>query len=406
MKYLAFYPRSASQLVSSFTTLKDSDHDKDYFGHYTDGSTSEPTRHPSNVDSNEPTVFDWNYNSPTYLPTTVEEAQRKKCEVGTFFQLDIALDYDGHDITWNLLKLPDEVIYQGNEYKDGLVYDNIAEGCLESGDYEFTIHDSGGDGIQDPGYYSLKLCKGSCQMIAGGNDFGYNETTSFTILSDSETVIPTSQPTLPWSNPPRIVFPPSPTASDVSIEGTSKDSLFVDPFKAPASSLGNVEIPHNLENWVAIIDENFENGFGYFLDEDTTAVLYETFEDKLGVIAIQDGPDSEKSSLVSKTIELGESIGDDMIHSKFKVVFSYYASKMESFDGFCFDYSIDGGSSWKSEQCWHKDEDFDNDMWNVDTVIIFEPEFARSITLRFRCNSTSSSDAVMIDKMQLSDLHD
>ena len=335
------------------------------------------------------------------MPSTLEEAQHMNCEVGTFFQLDIALDYDGHEILWRLVKLPDEVMYQGDGYKDGLVYDNVAEGCLEPGDYEFTIHDSGGDGIQDPGYYSLKLCKGSCQIVAGGNDFGYNETTAFTILADGETAPPAVQPT---------TYSSAPTNPNASSKDTSEDSSFVDPIDGTESSRDIEQyefiIRHNHENWVTILDENFESGFGYFIDKDTTAVLYDIFEGRAGVIAIQDAPDSDNSSLVSKTIKLGEAIGDGKIHSKFKVAFSYYALNMESNDGFCFDYSTDGGLSWNNEQCWHKGVDFDNDKWNDDNEVIFEPNVTSSITLRFRCNANSDSDSVMIDNIHLSDLHE
>lgn len=73
--------------------------------------------------------------------------------------------------------------------------------------------------------------------------------------------------------------------------------------------------------------------------------MYDNFEGKAGVIAIQDTEESDNSSLVSKTFRLGEDIGDDKVYSKFKVVFSCYAANMENDDGFCFEYSVDGGST-------------------------------------------------------------
>jgi hypothetical protein len=93
-----------------------------------------------------------------------------------------------------------------------------------------------------------------------------------------------------------------------------------------------VIVSHSHQNWVTIIDEDFENGFGYFIDEDTTAILYDNFEGRAGVIAIQDTEESDNLSLVSKTFRLGEDISNDKVHSKFKVVFSYHAANMENDD--------------------------------------------------------------------------
>ena len=387
---------SSNRFPTTFPTYSD-DHDTI--------EVSRPISSPTSRRSNTPTVFDWNYNSPTYMPSSHEEVGHKTCEVGTFFQLDIALDYDGHDLLWKLIKLPDEILYQGNGYKDGLVYDDVAEGCLLPGSYEFTIYDSGGDGLKDPGYYSLKLCKGNCQIVAAGHDFGYNETTAFTILEDGE----------PATRPPSREYTLAPAVLHASSEDTtSSRDTFVDPSETTDSSGENTYVDpfeiimnHSHENWVKIIDEDFENGFGFFVDQDTTAVLYDTFEGRSGVVGIQEGNSQSNSAVVSKTIRLGHDIGDGKVHSKFKVVFSYYAHEMESNDSFCFEHSTDGGSTWHTEQCWTKDVDYENETWYDDVSVIFEPENVNKLlTLRFRCNANSSTDSVMIDNVQLSDLHD
>ena len=365
---------------------------------------SSPISSPASSHSNTPTVFDWNYNSPTYMPTSHEEAKHRTCEVGTFFQLDIALDYDGHDLLWKLIKLPDEILYQGDGYKNGLVYDDVAEGCLLPGKYEFTIFDSGGDGLKEPGYYLLKLCRGSCQIVAAGHDFGYNETTLFVILEDGK---PATRPPSTETTAPAIFDTSS------SKDTTSSKDTFVDPFEYTDAGGNSVVDPfefginHSHENWVKIIDEDFENGFGFFIHNGTTAVLYDTFEGRSGVVAIQVGDDQSNSAVVSKTIKLGNDIGDSKVHSKFQIVFSYYAFELETHDSFCFEYSSDRGSSWHSEQCWTKDVDFENETWYDDINVVFEPEIiVNNLTIRFRCNANSSIDSVMIDHVQLSDLHD
>ena len=49
--------------------------------------------------------------------------------------------------------------------------------CLPEGDYEFTIEDSRGDGIRG-GYYNLTSGE---DVIVRGDDFGYIETTVFSL---------------------------------------------------------------------------------------------------------------------------------------------------------------------------------------------------------------------------------
>ena len=65
--------------------------------------------------------------------------------------------------------------------------------CLQEGIFEFTIRDSYGDGINDPGYYNL-TSEGEVIVNGGGyNGFMWNETTLFAIPF---LVKPSTQPTL------------------------------------------------------------------------------------------------------------------------------------------------------------------------------------------------------------------
>ena len=338
-------------------------------------------------------AYDETYKPPTYSPTDYEEADRNHCD-SQYFQLDIATDGDGHEISWSLIRfdevvLAPEVVYQGDGYKDGLVYDDIAEGCLPPGSYQFTISDDGGNGIGRQGYYSFVL---DGDIIAGGSEFGHNETTSFTVVMDGETKSPTYQPTV-YSMPPSVEA----TISPAPTQGSTHQDTFPDPWE--------LVLHHHNENWVSIIDEDFLNGVGSFIDESSSDIMYyPEFEERNGVIAIQGGQDS---ALTSKHIRLGEALGDGTIHCKFKVVFSYFAYSMESYDGFCLDTSVDGGSGWHTEQCWSRDGDFENGVWKDDVEVVFEVDLVQdSLALRFRCIADMNSDAVMIDSVHLSDLHD
>jgi len=97
------------------------------------------------------------------------------------------------------------------------------------------------------------------------------------------------------------------------------------------------------------------------------------------------------------------------IEDEIQLVFSYYANNMEVSDGFCIDYSIDDGSSWRTQKCWHAIDDFDNGTWYDDVRVYFRPEkdhtsqydMAEGIRLRFRCKADSLHDDMLIDKVQL-----
>ena len=228
-------------------------------------------------------------------------------------------------------------------------------------------------------------------------------TTYPTISSEFPTIYPTYSSEFPTTYPTysseRPTFgktasptlQPTPSSQAPTTDVKSQDSII------PTNNL------NDYENWALIIDESFENNGLDFLDQDNPTMFYGQFEGRAGVIAIQDGTDDLHSYVVSRTIPLGESIGDYIVHSKFKVVLSIYP--MQSSSEFSFDYSVDDGSTWHLGKCWQKDVDFANETWHDDIAIVFEPEdLVASLKLRFR--AASKSGPVLMDSLQLSDLHD
>ncbi|KAL3798180.1 hypothetical protein HJC23_005741 [Cyclotella cryptica] len=363
-------------------------------------SNNYPTTYPTYdvFPTDMPTRLDWDlYDVPTLSPTALDEAERSHCESGRFFQLDIATAAEGGcETSWELVKLPNAVVYQGDGYKDGFVYEDVAKGCLEPGEYEFTIYDAGGDGIKRQGYYLLKL---DGKAIAGGNDFGYKDTTRFAIDPDGKPATPNMAPVSHSSMTPSIV------ASSVSPSIAPSIESSITPSMAPSDDQLEISIRHIHDNWVQIIDDNFDNGFGSFVDGGSNVIHYAAFKDRSGVIAVQ-GAEGSETSLVTKRIRLGESIGDGHIHSNFKVVFSHYSYGMKSKDGYCMDYSVDNGLNWHAEKCWNTDVDFHNDIWYDDVEVVFEPQVVDTLTLRIRLHTSSKDGSFLLDSIQLYDLHD
>jgi hypothetical protein len=178
-------------------------------------------------------------------------------------------------------------------------------------------------------------------LLAGSSDFGFQETTQFTVVDD--------------------------------VDSSTRDSS---------------------TNWVQLINEDFVNGFGSFNSGGSNIKYYAGVKDRVGVVRIQDG-DGMDSSVNSNHIFVGTS-------TTFKVVFSYYAYSMESTDGFCLDYSTDDGTSWHSEKCWLKLNDFENGSWYDDTEVTFTPSALNEtdgLRVRLRCKASSIYDDILVDSV-------
>lgn len=96
--------------------------------------------------------------------------------------LNLTTDQYASETSWEIKNSLSQVIYAGNNYSDSTSYSQ--EICLSDGEYQFTIHDSYGDGIccgSGNGLYSL--AKGS-EILASGGEFQYNQSNSL-LLGES-----------------------------------------------------------------------------------------------------------------------------------------------------------------------------------------------------------------------------
>ena len=154
----------------------------------------------------------------------------------------------------------------------------------------------------------------------------------------------------------------------------------------------------NSADWMTLVDEDFQGGYGFFNAGDVDVIHYNVVKNRDGVIRIQNG-NGGRSSVYSNQILLNGSF------SKFRVIFSIYMLGMESDDEFCLDYSVDGGSDWNKEKCWNSQNDFSNKVWYDDKSIEFSaPNGVNSLSIRFRCNGNSRQDDVLIDEIKVQGL--
>lgn len=119
---------------------------------------------------------------PTTSPTFMQNVY---CEE---FNLDLVTDNNPSEISWFLQQIygdnPGIVSYgpvQGEQYESNSVYIGAASECLPPGEYQFSIHDTGYDGIRNPGYYKIYL--NGVAIREGRDNMGSLETTGFIIVN-------------------------------------------------------------------------------------------------------------------------------------------------------------------------------------------------------------------------------
>jgi hypothetical protein len=106
---------------------------------------------------------------PSALTVSTELPTSSTCTV-----VDISVTFDDfpEEISWAVQKIEigneNQVVMKvfNGTVEDVQVHDESV--CLSDGSYQFTIYDSAGDGLYDPGTYKVTTTNGS--VIAGGNN--------------------------------------------------------------------------------------------------------------------------------------------------------------------------------------------------------------------------------------------
>jgi len=119
-------------------------------------STPKPTQNPTS--SSIPSFAPSKSNNPTSGPSQVPSSSSAptfidcSCGRGAFkFQLELKLDKDPDETSWNLQDKNGNILYNEGPYREFLDKWKTFnyEYCFPVGCYDFTIHDSNGDGLSD-----------------------------------------------------------------------------------------------------------------------------------------------------------------------------------------------------------------------------------------------------------------
>ncbi|MBO7083659.1 MAG: T9SS type A sorting domain-containing protein [Bacteroidales bacterium] len=115
--------------------------------------------------------------------------------VGVTVKLQLRTDNNPQETTWKLTNLDTgEVVQEGGPYDEAAHTYNVTFVIPVDGCYDFTIYDTGGDGLSNTGLYGVKA--GNKTLFSGGifaysesNEFSYGQYAGAEELSESSTCV-------------------------------------------------------------------------------------------------------------------------------------------------------------------------------------------------------------------------
>ena len=135
----------------------------------------------------------------------------------------------------------------------------------------------------------------------------------------------------------------------------------------------------------------------FTISSDNDVKYYNTMFGREGVVRIQNA-----NGYITTNVPIPSTS-----YSSYTVTFSYFANSMENNEGFCLDFSTDGGNTWHSEECYTVGVDFENGLWYDDIGVEFDAEDipglqdSSSLGIRLISKVNSYNDDVLFDKIQV-----
>ena len=149
--------------------------------------------------------------------------------------------------------------------------------------------------------------------------------------------------------------------------------------------------------WTQIISDYFEGGFGNWNDGGTDCLLYTggTYAHQgSNAIDLQDNTDT--SVMTTNNLDLSA-------YAEVKVDFWYYPRSFDnSAEDFWLQISTNDGSSFDTVEEWNVGDEFTNDDFYPDSVIITGYTLTNQTQIRFRCDASGDADDVYIDEVVVS----
>ncbi len=141
-----------------------------------------------------------------------------------------------------------------------------------------------------------------------------------------------------------------------------------------------------------INSEGFESGWGIWNDggSDARRSANDAAYATTGTYCIRLRDDTSTSVMTTDDLDLTS-------YDELTIDFAYYCRSMDnSSEDFWLQISTNGGSSYTTVEEWNRDDEFVNDEFKTDQVVISGP-FTLNTRLRFRADASGNSDWVYID---------
>ena len=357
--------------------------------------------------------------------------------------ISITLDNYPEETSWTITNSNGSTVASGGTYgsqPDGSTI-SISE-CLVDGCYDFTINDSYGDGICcGYGNGSYTVSSGGNTLATGGS-FNASETTNFClgggssptcsdgIQNQGETGVDCGGPCAPCVDPATCsdgiqnqgetgvdcggpcapcVDPATcsdgiqnqgetgvdcggpcdacPTCND-GIQNQGETGVDCGGPCAPCGGGGEC-------TYVDIDFESFESGWGIWNDggSDCARINYAPYASTGSrSIRIRDNSGTA-SSMTTDNLNL---TGFEEV----QIDFTYYPVGMENNEDFWLQGSLDGGSTWTTVGTWARPDDFQNNGFYSESVII-TGDYTSTTQWRFRCDASANNDRIYIDDINI-----
>lgn len=177
---------------------------------------------------------------------SVYRALSESCSAGnTKFEFETLTDSWPSEVTWSLASTDGKFLWDTASTESGIDYTfeintvNTQNLCIDSTkDYVFTISDSEGDGIDSPGYYTIKY---NGVTLKTNSAFGRSEVTSFSgggIPATTAPVPVTSAPIAPTTSAPVVATQVPATSAPVTSAPATSAPATPAPTDAPEGFFG------------------------------------------------------------------------------------------------------------------------------------------------------------------------
>ncbi|MDO5981847.1 sulfatase-like hydrolase/transferase [Flavivirga spongiicola] len=188
------------------------------------------------------------------------------------------------------------------------------------------------------------------------------------------------------------------TTASINVSPTSTTTYTVTVTQNGCSSIDDVIVTVNSVgcSYSVINSENFESGWGIWNDggsdsrRSSNDAIYAN-----GTYCVRLRDNTSTSVTTTDNLDLS-------IYEEITVDFGYYCRSMDnSNEDFWLQISTDGGGNFTTVEEWNRDDEFVNDQFYTDQVIISGP-FTSTTQLRFRADASGNSDWVYIDDVVIS----